>query len=200
MITIESPSMAINDSRAAVSYTMDVTRTVQPSTSMSAIVALIVSAAGNAQGGTIRNLILTAHGLPASFQLGTGLNSSTMSPFSGVNGKVSKIWFRGCLVGRIIGTDTATQGDGAALQAIGVTSGNGHQFLSSFARLTGAYVVAPTEMQASRLTSYSQGVMDSYEGLVLSYDPQGNVSWQRRYPSLYGYSQDATRASLPNRE
>ncbi|WP_305984645.1 hypothetical protein [Roseibium sp. MMSF_3544] len=88
----------------------------------------------------------------------------------------------------------------AALRAVGATSGDGHAFIRAFARLTGCYVVAATEMQASNRQSYPHGQMDSYEGLVLSYDPQGTISWRRRYPSLYGYNANASRASTPNRE
>lgn len=199
MITIGSPSMCVNDSRAAVNYMMDKTITIQPTTTMQQLANKIVTQA-NTINRKIQNLILTAHGTPGSFQLGTGLNINSMRPFSRINGKVFKIWFRGCLVGRIINSQTASEGDGAALQAYGITSGNGHAFVSAFARLTGCYVVAPTEMQTSGNTSYPQGQMDSYEGLVLSYDPQGNISWQRRYPSLYGHNTQARTARAPNRE
>jgi hypothetical protein len=199
MITIESPSMAINDSRAAVNYQMDQTITVQPITTMSQLVQSVVNQA-NSINSQIKNLILTAHGNPGFFQIGTGLNSNTMNPFRRLRGKVFKIWFRGCLIGRIIDSQTPGQGDGPALQQMGVTSGNGHAFLSAFARLTGCYVVAPTEIQCSRLTLYPNGVMDSYEGLVLSYDPQGKISWQNRYPSLYGHNPQAGTAMNPNTE
>lgn len=200
MISVESPSMVLNDSRAAVAYSMDVTRTVEATTSCQAMVDLILAAARTSQGGKLKNLVFTAHGLPGSFQLGVGLNEASMAPFAGINGKVFKIWFRGCLVGRIIDSQTASQGDGAALQAYGITSGNGHEFCANFARLTGCYVVAATEMQASNRQSYPPGVMDSYEGLVLSYDPHGAISWQRRYPSLYGHDTRARTARTPNRE
>jgi hypothetical protein len=192
--------MVLNDSRATHAYSMDVTRTVQPTTSIRAMVDMILAAARTAQGGKLKNLIFTAHGLPGSFQLGVGLSGATMAPFVDISGKVFKIWFRGCLVGRIIDSRTASQGDGAALQAYGITSGNGHEFCASFARLTGCYIVAPTEMQTANLQSYPPGVMDSYEGLVLSYDPHGEISWRRRYPSLYGYDTQARTARNPNRE
>lgn len=200
MISVDSPSMVLNDSRATHTYSMDVTRTVQATTSIGAMVDMILAAARTAQGGKLKNLIFTAHGLPGSFQLGVGLSGATMAPFAGIKDKVFKIWFRGCLVARIIDSQTAGQGDGAALRAYGITSGNGHEFCASFARLTGCYIVAPTEMQASNLQSYPPGVMDSFEGLVLSYDPQGEISWQCRYPSLYGHDTRARTATMPNRE
>jgi hypothetical protein len=192
--------MVLNDTRATHTYSMDVTRTVYVSTSMGAMVDMILAAARTVQGGKLKNLIFTAHGTPGYFQLGAGLSEATMAPFAGIKGKVFKIWFRGCLVARIMDSQTAHQGDGSALSAYGITFGNGHEFCTKFAKLTGCYIVAPTEMQSSNRQSYSHGVMDSYEGLVLSYDPQGEISWQRRYPSLYGYNLQGRTAHLPNRE
>ena len=200
MITIDSPSMALNDSRAAVRYHMDATKTVQPTTTMREVVNMVLAQAQTLNGRRIENLILTAHGTPGYFEIGTGLSQTTMAPFADVRNRVFKIWFRGCLVARITGPETASHGDGAVLRQFGLNVGNGHAFISAFARLTGCYVVAPTEMQCSRLTSYPQGLMDSYEGLVLCYDPSGNISWQHRYPSLYGYDTQRSTATNPNQE
>lgn len=200
MITIDPPSMALNDIRATVVYRMTASQPVLPSTSIRRMVDLVIAVAGKARGGKIRNLILNAHGLPGFFQLGTGLNYNTMAPFADVNGKVSKIWFRGCLVARVMGAGTASHGDGVVLRGLGITQGDGNRFISAFARLTGCYVVAPTEMQVSTHPNYPMGRMDTYEGLTLCYDPQGRISWQRRYPSLYGYDVKARVAITPNRE
>ncbi|MEM9463014.1 MAG: hypothetical protein AAGF11_53225 [Myxococcota bacterium] len=192
--------MVLNDSRAVVNYRMDVTATVHNNTSIQRMVDMISRAAEDTRDGTLANLVLTAHGSPAFFQLGVGLNARTMAPFADIKGKVDKIWFRGCLVARIAGPHTESHGDGAALNAMKVTSGDGHVFVASFARLTGCYVVAPTEMQGSNREFYPAGQMDSYEGLVLSYDPQGNISWEQRYPSLYDYNTAARTARVPNQE
>lgn len=192
--------MVVNDSNANQAFRMDVTLDVHSSTPMETIAKKIVNAANKQPEGKFKNLVLTAHGRPGHFFLGTGLNINTMAPFYILNGKVDKIWFRGCLVGRIVGPATSGQGDGAALAACGFTDGNGHAFLSAFAVLTGAYIVAPTEFQSSLHRLYPRGRLDSYEGLVLSYNPEGNVSWRRRYPSLYNYSSDGSRAMNPNGE
>jgi hypothetical protein len=205
--------MVINDTRAPSAYSMDVTRTVDAATSMGAIVDMILAAARTARGeysrtsmaptahgGILRNLILFGHGRPGSLGLGVGLVAGTMAEFARIQGRVHKIWFRGCLTARTIDSQTARQGDGAALQTVCITSGNGHDFCKAFAKLTHSYVVAPTEMQACHLSHYPHGVMDSYEGLVLCYDPHGEISWQRRYPSLYGHDMQARTAHNPNQE
>jgi hypothetical protein len=199
MIVVASPSMAINDSRSPVSYTMDTTRTVQPATTIRSIVDMVLEEAKRV--GSIQNLVLNGHASPGDVQIGSGLSFGTMLPFSAVRGKVLKIWLRGCLVARIIGPETEHDGDAAVLKALKIT-GDGHAFVSSFARLTGCYVVVPTEIQISRHRSYHKGLMDAYEGLVLSYDPCGNINWQRRYPSAHHHSRDGHRSRLPsgNRE
>lgn len=199
MFRVESPSMVINDSRAAVEYRMDFTMKAFPSSTMENLANAVVNRA-NQINRRIKNLVLTAHGLPGSFQIGTGLDLATMSPFSVLRNKVRRIWFRGCLVGRIINSQTQNDGDFAALQSLGVTSGNGHAFLSAFAGLTRCEVIAATEMQASASRSYPQGIMDRWEGLVVMYNPQGRLVLTRRNPSLFGYNEDASMARMPNRE
>ncbi|QFT34571.1 hypothetical protein K1718_25880 [Roseibium porphyridii] len=202
MITITSPSMCLNDTRSNRIYTMDETKRVSSTDTQRDIVDLVVAAAGRVRGGRIENLVLNAHGSPGTFHIGTGLSSSTMSPWSDVRDKVFKIWFRGCLVARIAGEHTSSHGDGSYLEARGLNSGNGHSFISAFARLTGCYVVAPTEIQsaARQRSSYPRGQLDSYEGLLLSYDPQGRISWQQRYPSLHSYNNETGTVRLPNSE
>lgn len=200
MIHIDSPSMVLNDTRSPLTYSMDVTRSVDATTSIRAMVDMILAGARTAQGGRLQSLILNAHGAPGYLQLGAGLTLATMGPFADINRKVFKIWMNSCLAARIIGPETARQGDAAALQALGITSGNGHEFCSGFARLTGCYIVVSTEVQAHARSSYPHGVMDGFEGLVLSYNPQGQISWQRRYPSVYNINVSAGTARSHSRE
>jgi hypothetical protein len=200
MITIESPSMALNDSRSNRTCRMDVNRTTTAATAISTMVDWILAAARRAAGGQLKNLVLNGHGAPGSLLIGAGLSRSTMAPFGRVSGKVAKIWFRGCLVARIAGSGTAAHGDGAYLRRYGLNSGDGHTFVSEFARLTGCYVVAPTEMQSSNYrnpTAMPAGQLDTYEGLLLCYDPHGAISWRRRYPSLHHYNLTTGTAQLP---
>jgi hypothetical protein len=62
-------------------------------------------------------------------------------------------------------------------------------FCSEIAQAAQCYVVASTELQVigvNRVLPY--GCLDTYEGLVLSYSPDGSVSWSHRYPSTYQQS------------
>jgi hypothetical protein len=63
---------------------------------------------------------------------------------------------------------------------------NGHDFCSSLARNAHCYVVAATEYQWSKEGTLPYGCLDTYEGLLLCYNPQGSISWQQRYPSDKG--------------
>lgn len=197
MIPVPSPSMAVIDSRAAVTYQMDYTIRVQPSVTMSQIARAVIDRA-TAINRTIENLVLTAHGAPGFFQLGTGLDVNSMNPFHILRGNVKRIWFRGCLVGRIVNSQTERDGDWSTLSRLGLTSGNGHAFLSAFAQLTQCFVVAPTEIQASNRTIYPIGVMDNFEGLAVTYNPAGNVISSSRNPSVYGYNAQTGNVFNPN--
>jgi hypothetical protein len=200
MITIDSPSMALNDSRAVGAYTMDFNRYIQPGTSVGDMVRMVLDEAATVTGGVIQNLILNAHGSPGDFELGLGLNRGTMAPCAELQGHVFKIWFRGCAIARIAGPGTLRHGDAGALRLYGYNSGDGHVFIKEFARLTGCYVVAPTELQVRNRDKYPRKQMDSYEGLVLCYDPSGAISWQHRYPSVYHHDTWRGTAITPNRE
>ncbi len=200
MITIESPSMVLNDARAPTRYVMDVTRTVSPGVTMRKLVDMVLVAATTVPGGVFHNLILHGHGGPGTLQIGTGLGSGTMGPFADIAGVVRKVWFKGCLIARIIGPETASQGDGTVLAKYGFTSGHGHHFVSGFARLTHCWVVAATEMQGVARREYPQGMVDTYEGLVLCYNPSGHISWQRNHRSLHGYNAKLGTAISPNGE
>lgn len=200
MISVAPPSLAINDSRAAVAYEMDVTLTATPTTSTTAIIQMILDEADKVAGGVLANVVLTAHGQPAYFELGLGITQGLLSLFEGIRNRVTKIWLRGCMIARVTGPETANHGDGAYLRARGFNTGNGHAFVSELAQWAHCYVVAPTEVQTSVYATYPRGVMDSYEGLVVAYNPGGKICWRHRYRSLHGYD-PLTRTWLnPNHE
>ena len=105
--------------------------------------------------------------------MGQGFDRSHVGVFRPWRGLVDKIWFRACSVARIRTAGATTTGDG-------------NLFCSGVAQAAQCYVVASTETQvaiSNRVLPY--GTLDSFEGLVLSYGPRGNVTWSRRYRSTY---------------
>ena len=128
--------------------------------------------AASAPGGRLKNVVFSCHGSPGHILIGTGIGVSDVPDFARlvVSGRpmVAKFWFRCCKVARI---------------AVAGTGTDGHRFCSAFARTTKAYVVASTELQWSQPRTLPFGQLDGFEGLVLSYDPSGSISWQHRYRS-----------------
>jgi hypothetical protein len=146
------------------------------------IINWVAQVARNAQGGKLKNLVLSCHGLPGYLQLGQGFNSSHMDMFVQWRGLIEKIWLPNCLVARI--PDTAMSAQMAqSYPGFGVSDGN--IFCSSLAKKVRCYVVASTEIQLEYFRVLPIDMMTSFEGLVLSYGPEGNVTWWDRNPSTY---------------
>jgi hypothetical protein len=181
MITLEAPHMGLNDPRHAfLKVQMWNTWNVTQTETVDHMLNWVAAVARGAAGGKLKNVVFCCHGAPAFVQCGAGITRSDTSKFSAWRGLVEKIWFRACLVGYI------TPGTGGAP---GPASGDGNLFCSEIAKAAQCYIVTPTETQTgtvNRILPY--GKLDTYEGLVLSYGPEGNVTWSHRYPSAYKYS------------
>ncbi len=118
----------------------------------------------------IKNLILNCHGSPGHLSLGQGIGQADIYVFRGIGSLVEKIWIRACCVA----------GRNDQNQRLG------NDFCSGLARSARCYVVASTELQIEythRFLPYGQ--LDSFEGLVLTYGPNGNLSLSQRFPSTY---------------
>jgi hypothetical protein len=173
MITIEQPSLGLNshhDHHVHVRMwnTGDVPATKPPNE----IAEWIRRVALSAPDGRLRNVVISCHGSPGHIGIGTGIGSGDIPHFGRLapagRPLVAKFWFRCCQVARI-----PASGGGS----------DGHQFCSRFASTTKAYVVASTELQWSHGRTLPFGQLDGFEGLVLSYGPDGRISWQNRYRS-----------------
>jgi len=177
MITLEAPHMGLNDSRSTNKVQMWNTWNVTVSETVDHMLGWVAQVARGAPGGKLKNVVFRCHGAPAFLQCGAGIRRSDTSRFSAWRGLVEKIWFSACQVGYI------TPGTGGAP---GPAGADGNLFCSEIAKAAQCYVVASTELQVigvNRTLPY--GKLDTYEGLVLSYGPEGNVTWSHRYPSTY---------------
>lgn len=187
MYRLERPSMALNDPRVAGGgsvrrYQMWNTWDIQQNESRQHIINWVAQVARGAPGGKLKNLVLSCHGLPGYLQLGEGFNVTHLALFAGWHGLVEKIWLPNCLVARI--PDAAMQAQmNRDYPGWGVSDGN--VFCSSLAKQVQCYVVAATETQLERPVTVPMDMMTSFEGLVLSYGPGGNVTWSSRNPSTF---------------
>ena len=176
MIHLDGPHMGLNDSRSTNSVRMWNTWSVSTTETVAHMVDWVAEVARGAPGGKLKNVVLRCHGSPGYLQLGEGINRANVGTFRAWRNLVEKVWFSACLVARIPAPPSPGPGGGS----------NGHVFCQEFARAAHCYVVAPTELQViGRNRTLPHGCLDTFEGLVLSYNPAGAISWSRRYPSTY---------------
>jgi hypothetical protein len=121
--------------------------------------------------GKLKNLVLHCHGEPAYLKLGEGFSLQNLGSFSPWRGLVEKIWLSACQVARIPNLPSYRD--------------NGNSFCAYMAKIVGCYVVAPTETQCNEIKTYPIDCIPSYEGLVLCYGPNGNISWSGRNASTF---------------
>jgi hypothetical protein len=187
MHTLARPNMAVNDPRvrggsSVRRYRMWNTWDISATESRQHIVNWVATVVRGADGGKLRNLVLSCHGLPGVLQLGEGFNSTHLALFASWRGLVEKVWLPNCLVARI--PDAAMQARmDRDYPGTGVSDGN--VFCSGLAKQVRCYVVAATELQCESPVTLPVDQMTSFEGLVLSYGPDGNVTWSHRNPSTW---------------
>jgi hypothetical protein len=148
----------------------------------SKIINWVASVARSAPGGKLKHLVLSCHGLPGYLQLGEGINSEHLPLFAGWRGLIDKIWFPNCLVAKI-----PTKAEQAKLNRDypGWGASDGNVFCSSLAKIVQCHIVASTEIQCERVRDVPRDMMTSFEGLILSYSPNGSVTWSARNLSTY---------------
>jgi len=175
MITIQQPAMVLNAiTRPQIAeYQMWNTWKVNSGVSAEDIIRNCVTVARSTPGLKLKNLVIQCHGAPGQIAIGQGFNCSNVDLFANLRGLVEKIWIVACQPALIPSTCVAGN----------FCFEDGNLFISEMAQAAHCYVVAPTETQINRAMVYPFGVIPSYEGLVLSYDPSGNITWRHRYPS-----------------
>lgn len=187
MYRLERPSMALNDPRVSVGtavrrFQMENTWDIQANETRQHIIEWVATVARGARGGKLKNLVLSCHGLPGYLQLGEGFNRTHLALFKDWRGLIEKIWLPNCLVARIPDTAMQTQQEH---DYPGWGTSDGNVFCSNLAKQVQCYVVAATELQIEAMATVPADMMTSFEGLVLSYGPAGNVTWSSRNPSAY---------------
>ena len=92
------------------------------------------------------------------------------------NGIVEQIWLRSCSTARIRPEFDDPGG-----------RGNGHSFCAKMADVADCVVIAPTEKQVTGISqgTLPPGMLDTYEGQVVCYGPNGHVISFFRFPSTY---------------
>ena len=146
------------------------------------MIGWVAQVARDALSGKLKNLVLSCHGLPGYLQLGEGFNKDHIVQFAPWRGLVEKLWLSNCLVARI--PDAAMQAE-LDRNYPGWGTSDGNLFCCGLAEQIQCYVVASTETQCETTITYPPDQMTSFEGLVISYGPDGNPSWSARNPSTW---------------
>jgi hypothetical protein len=154
----------------------------------------VATVARGAAGGKLKHLVLSCHGLPGYLYLGEGFNRSHIPMFAAWRGLIDKIWLPDCLVALIPDATTQSQ---LNRDYPGLGPSDGNVFCSDLAKQVQCSVVASTETQCEYPTTYPPDQMTSFEGLVLSYGPEGNVTWSHRNPSTW-YDSKGQCVPVPN--
>ena len=180
MFTLETPNMAVNDPRVAGvappggvaprrRFQMWNTWDIKPTEEREHIVDWVAKVARDAPGGKLRHLVLSGHGAPAYLAVGQGFGRANLPLFDRWKGLIEKIWLPNCTIA-FIGATPAQ---------------DGNMFCSELAERIGGYVVAATETQCEAPVDVPKYKMTSFEGLVLSYGPEGDVTWSSRNKSMW---------------
>lgn len=172
MIRLEQPSIAVNDLRAA-SYdgkhstryhmwrTWDLPKVPAR---RGTIISYVAALARQAPAAQVKNLVISCHGVPGSLLLGEGFGQNDVGLFADWDGLFEVIWLTGCRV----------------------SLDSGRFFCGNLAFVTGARVVASTELQVCPRQTYPYGCIDEFEGLVNIFEPEhGQIGVSVRFPSTW---------------
>lgn len=163
MIRLRSPSLVVNDSRSNMVLRMNHVISAGPRDSVGFIINQIAARANRRR--PLKNVVFNCHGSPNFLQVGWGISRSDAPLFSRLRGRVEKIWFYACRP--------------AGLRV-------GLAFCSRVAVSARCYVLASPDTQwesAAQMAGLPFNSLDTFEGKLISFDRNGNVSWTRTYPS-----------------
>jgi hypothetical protein len=180
MITLNPPHLVLNDSRSNMTLTMTYNIAVRPDDSAGYLINRVRSFG---LSSPLENVVFNCHGGPGSLQMGWGFSINQAHLFRRWRNKVKKIWFYACRVARDSNSPCPPN-----FCAPG-TAVSGSAFCAAVARNAKCYVLAGTELQVESIEEVTHGLppgsLDTFEGMLLSFDPDGNINWFRRYPSTY---------------
>lgn len=175
MIEIEQPAMAVNDVRDLTPAQMWNTWYVQPTDTRKRILDWVAHVARySTAAGKLNNLVLCCHGAPGSLELGEGFDKNHTPLFAAWAGLIETIWIRACQF---------TYFPKPGTQALGA----GGLFCSEIAQYARCQVIASMDaLYIGQQKPLSYGELDGFEGLTLSYAPDGTVTrWYKPHHVMY---------------
>ncbi len=135
------------------------------------IVGAVANLARDGQGGKLKSLVLNCHGAAGYLIMGEGFWNVHTGMFQAWQGLVDTIWITACeIASRVPNPNVPAQ------------SGDGFLFCQQMAINARCNVVASLHTQWVPRQTIPNGSVDSFEGRLLCWKPDGNVAWARLYP------------------
>ena len=169
MFDLVQPSIALNDEKLKASVEMWQSLCVRRTDTREYIINWTAGVARGAPGGKVKNIVINSHAFPAYLAFGQSFDLRHTYLFKNWKGLVENIWIPACFI---------------ALPVNGKT-GNGHQFCSEIAVNANCNAIASTEEQWSAGKPLPFGKLDTMEGYVVCYGPNGKVISVFDLPSKY---------------
>ena len=169
MLLMPNPSLALNDQRVGGHFNLRSSLLIYKTISRQGIVNSVANFAGTCPEGKIKSLVLNCHGLPGYLVMGEGFWGPHTGLFQAWRGKVDTIWITAC---RIASRKPETKS---------AKSGDGFTFCQQIAMSAQCTVVASQDYQEVPDRDIPEGYIDSFEGQLLTWRPDGSVASARRY-------------------
>lgn len=161
MITIEQPAMALNAIDCPPPMKMWNSWDVHPHYKRIDIINWVADVAINAPGGKLKSIVICCHADPAHLYLGEGFKKPHTYLFKKWKDLVDVIYLQGC----------------------SIAAGDGYSFCSEIAFYARCYVVAATVLQEVKATSMPPGQIDVFEGMTITFGPNGKAVNKLRFPA-----------------
>jgi hypothetical protein len=178
VIKIQEPALALNDIRVAGHIKMSRNIRIRPDDARTSILDAVATVAVGAPGGRLKSLVLNSHGVPGYLIMGEGFWEPHTDLFQRLVGVVDTIWITACRIASRCGLDP---GYGLPDTLKGQV-GDGFEFCRDIAVNGRCNVVASMIDQDVPNHKIPPGYIDSYEGTVLCFRPEGSIAWSKRYP------------------
>lgn len=164
MIYLDPPHVTLNDERSNMTLTMTYSIPVRASDSP----RHVINRVARLPERRLKNVVFNCHGSSGHMEMGLGFGIEQAALFRRWRGKVEKIWFYACSVAD--GTD-------------------GVSFCAAVARNASCYVLASPAVQwesSEEMAGLPPGCLDTFEGLLFSFNERGFLGWSHAYPNSGG--------------
>jgi hypothetical protein len=181
MIKIDEPALALNDMRVGGRIRVSRNVRIRANDERENIIGCIATLASGMRNGRLQSLVLNSHGAPGYLVMGEGFWAPHTNLFSRLAGLVNNIWITAC---EIASREPLAPGDRLDPSFGDGEAGDGWVFCRDIARYAKCNVIASDDDQWAPNHRIPDGYIDSFEGTVRCWRPNGEYAWVRQYSLL----------------